>query len=218
MKIISNTKDFYDYVAHELGIDNTLRYVRAPLRNNGDEEVSLELPQHVVNAYLADTNSEFFTHVEERQYRFRSNTYWQVCSLVDLPRLKVPIFIGGRVFIAWANSNIDTQIIARGEVECPDWLNEIAKVLNTPVFVINRIHRRLSVNDSQRKPRAFIQNAPPDLGACGIPQHVDAISIYSAIQTWLENNRNTADLTTSADNNTRILAAGFDLKTSFRKR
>ena len=135
MKIISNTKDFYDYVAHELGVDVTLRYVRAPLRNNGDEEVSLELPQHVVNAYLADTNSEFFTHVEERQYRFRSNTYGQVCSLVDLPRLKVPIFIGGRVFIAWANSNIDTQIIARNEVECPDWLNEIAKVLNTPVFV-----------------------------------------------------------------------------------
>lgn len=211
MKIISNTKDFYDYVAHDLGIDNTLRYVRAPLRNNGDEEASLELPQHVVNAYLADTNSEFFTYVEERQYR----TYEQACSYVDLPRLKVPIFIGGRAFIAWTNSNIETQIIARNEVECPDWLNELAKVLNTPVFVINRIQRGFR---GLSKSRAFIQNAPPDLGACGIPQHVDAISIYSAIQTWLENNRNAADLTTSADNNTKILAAGFDLKTSFRKR
>ncbi len=68
MKIVSNTKDYYDHVANILGVDETLRYERLPFVTERlpdgsafyPDDHDLPITQSVADEYRADAaNSRF---------------------------------------------------------------------------------------------------------------------------------------------------------------
>lgn len=221
MKIVSKTKDYYDHVANILGVDEKLRYERQPYRvvklNDGSpffpEYEEFTIPRTVEDDYReAYPTSPFFRQIIRDDWRDR--------------RSSQALFVAGRAFTVWSditgkdefNNTTFGPRLARKEVECPDWLHGLSYNLCQPVFLV------LSLRPGHvygRTGKVTVLNVPPNLADMGLPRLLDAFSAYSGIQTWMENMRAVGDALNGipeADNNTKIQAAGFDLKTSFRKR
>lgn len=221
MKIVSKFKDYYDHVAHVLGVDQALRYERLPFKESRlfdgsvvyDDQQVFDVPRDVVDAYSSDIKTPFFRR------------RWGFTEMGDR-RYALAVYVGGMAFTAWgeivgkntAGDYVYGPMLAREQVECPDWLHGISAVIDAPVFVVRQfsVSRQISGNNS-----VVVDNHPPNLAEAGLPRFVDAYTVYAAIQTWMENARNVNAALNGippADNKIKIQAAGFDLKTSFRKR
>lgn len=221
MKIVSKTKDYYDHVANILGVDEKLRYERRPFHSaktyDGTiwypEFAEFTIPRHVEDDYQsAYPTTPFFRHVNRSDWRDR--------------RTSKALFVGGRAFTVWSDITGKDEYgdtlygprLVREEVECPDWLHGLSFNLCQPVFLV------VSMQPGHvygRTGKVEVLNMPPNLADMGLPRLLDAFSAYSGIQTWMENMRGVSDALNGipeADNKIKIQAAGFDLKTSFRKR
>ncbi len=213
MKIVSKTKDYYDHVANILGVDEKLRYDRRPFRMEKlfdgtpfiPEFTGLPLPRSLGDAYKAAfPASPFFRYANPN-------------ARGDWRTLKA-LFVGGRAFTALCAPGKDGikedtpgPYLVRAEVECPDWLFRLSYHLDQPVFLV------ASMQPGHDK--VEVMNMPPNLAEMGLPRLLDAFTAYSTIQTWMENRRSARDPLNGipeTDNNIKIQAAGFDLKTSFR--
>ncbi len=221
MKIVSKTKDYYDHVANILGVDEKLRYERRPFRveklYDGSpfipDTAEFSVPRHVVDDYeKAYPKTPFFRQVNRSDWRDR--------------RTSKALFVGGRAFTAWSDITGKDEFgntlygprLAREEVECPDWMHGLSFILCQPVFLVTWFRPSYSQSGESR---AEVLNTPPNLADMGLPRRLDAFSVYSSIQTWMENMRSVSDALNGipeADNKIKIQAAGFDLQTSFRKR
>ena len=221
MKIVSKTKDYYDHVANILGVDEKLRYERRPFREEKlydgspffPEFAEFTSPRPVEDDYQAAyPKTPFFRQINRTDWMDR--------------RTSKALFVGGRAFTVWSDITGKDQFnnteygprLVREEVECPDWLHGLSFNLCQPVFLV------VSMQPGHvygRTGKVEVLNMPPNLADMGLPRLLDAFSAYSGIQTWMENMRGVSDALNGipeADNKIKIQAAGFDLKTSFRKR
>ena len=220
MKIVSNTKDYYDHVANILGVDETLRYERLPFVTERmpdgsafyPDDHDLPITQSVADEYRADAaNSRFGRRVlGDVWYDRRTVRY---------------LFVGGNAYTVWKdeigmenNTPIYGPALVREQIECPGWLHGVSMVIGKPVFLLKAVQTKYMHRGANI---ATVANIPPVLADMGLPRLLDAYTAYSLIQTWAENARVVADALNAlpeADNKIKIQAAGFDLKTSFRKR
>lgn len=220
MKIVSNTKDYYDHVANILGVDETLRYERLPFVTERmpdgsafyPDDHDLPITQSVADEYRADAANSRFGRRVLGDVWYDRRTVWY-------------LFVGGNAYTVWKdeigmenNTPIYGPALVREQIECPGWLHGVSMVIGKPVFLLKAVHTKYMHRGANI---ATVANIPPVLADMGLPRLLDAFSAYSSIQTWMENMRSVSDALNGipeADNKIKIQAAGFDLKTSFRNR
>lgn len=221
MKIISKTKDYYDHIANVLGVDEKLRYERKPFESRKTPDGSIWYPETV--EFTLDRNTE-----SSYEKSYKNSPFFKRVNKVNFndKRTVKALFLGGRAFTAWSDiigndpygDVIHNPALVREEVECPDWLNSLSVSIDQPVFIVVYLQRGSIFS---RAGKVHLMNMPPNLSDIGLPRLLDAFSVYSSIQTWLENTKNMNSEQNKEhqfDNTVKIQAAGFDLKTSFRKR
>ena len=141
MKIVSNTKDYYDHVANILGVDETLRYERLPFVTERmpdgsafyPDDHDLPITQSVADEYRADAaNSRFGRRVlGDVWYDRRTVRY---------------LFVGGNAYTVWKdeigmenNTPIYGPALVREQIECPGWLHGVSMVIGKPVFLLKAV-------------------------------------------------------------------------------
>ena len=221
MKNVSRFKDYYDHVANILGVDETLRYERLPFVTDKMPDGSafyrdyhdFPIPQSVADEYRADAAKHRFGKFLPGSDWFDRRTVWY-------------LFVGGNAYTVWKDKlgqdqhgfSILGPALVREQIECPGWLHGVSMVVGKPVFLLTTMHTKYMHRGENI---ATVANMPPVLADMGLPRLLDAYMAHSLIQTWVENARAVADALNAppeADNKIKIQAAGFDLKTSFRKR
>lgn len=220
MKIISPFKDYYDYVAHLYGVDDTIVYVRKEF----GESV-------IVDTYKEFNKCGIFnTFYYGYGSAYAERAYWSFQWIV----------VCGRRWLAMSRGNVyrllTIEDYRKFGVTIPTWIrkrdNPLAILyppiedslvnwsikLNAPVFGVEC--NALSPVDEWHG-SIELSKAIPRLDSLGFSRMLHPNEMYMNIYNFISNVlRESPDKRppVEVDNRTRITAHGFDLKESFRHR
>lgn len=227
MRIISPFRDYYDRIANQYGGgDPKVTYVR-PVNGPYSAEIPSKIPSPIVpdfnlavKEFIGDSREYNILSVAGRGWLMITDSRTKASRIIDPPDEAFGFTVnakgkrvrnwGGkhRVFVTLSNFEIG--------VENP-WLVEISKSLSkqrpVPVFSISGFDRRNEwLTLTERTPRLADVGLPSILP----PEHVYQEIAYfiGNVLTQTPDTRPPVDI----DNKHKILAAGFDLKQSFRHR
>ena len=208
MKIISSFKDYYDYVAHVYGQDNSIVYTRNYLTEPTDQGSRLPEVIRLEGAH---------------QFYFHSNMYESKLSWLCFCGKPYPLFRGvladentpefapllKPLKYGWFRSDrsrLKDMIGIRSRV-----LVELSKQLNAPVFTFTGGY----------PDRFTIQPSVPKLGEIGFVKILSAEQAYQELSYFLGNEiHDSPDLAQPfvITDKEKIVSHGFDMKQSFRHR
>ncbi len=219
MRIISSFKDYYDFVAHKYGGgDPKVVYVRNRLKENQVNVKEPNVPHddngfgiiynignrqltqswaHLIVAgkmYLLTRPNEFYNQ-SEQNYAYKVKSPEEAEEIIKLGRP------------GWKR----TSKFNRYGIELP-FLVDYCRQVGTPVFI---------VESNGFKRTLHIKEHIPNLGKMGMASLIPAEQMYQDLAYFMGNTMNPSpDIKPPVEvaNKYKILAAGFDLKTSFRNR
>ena len=225
MKIQSQFKDYYDYVAHIYGGgDPKIVYVRN--RIGKMEHFSTDHIVRGINVEQKGLPTYFYD--DELRKRFKHTAKWlAIAGKLYLILTKVSTFPEPPVPEDWHVLSEDMHpeiwkdlherrwaFNAKREyigVQLPEVL-ELSRKVNAPVFTFDYSYRRDVAN---------VDGDVPILGNMGIPALIPAEQMYQDLSYFIGNTMKLSPdgmpPTTMTDKE-KIAAAGFDLKQSFRHR
>lgn len=224
MKIKSRFKDYYDYVAHAYGGgDERVTYVREPL---SDEYLSILIDGN------ADIPSTGLSELKIREkYLVVNGRVYTLISTVTNEGLIGPyklftsenfadILPSLRPRYRWQNIEHRPEYPSYWAryfaIESKTAL-EVSKLIQHPVFLINRVEYDYAL----KKRRISIDKNIPVLSEYGIPHYIQPEQLYQDIAYFMSNKMVTSPDLEVIDNMTdkeKIVQHGFDLKQSFRHR
>lgn len=193
MKIKSNFKDYYDYVAHQYG-DPNIVYNRTKLVEDTPEgfegRVLADYEDRVLDSYITGWNRPWWMRRDEKDFTAMS------------------IFIAGFIYY-FADGKF------RSKVPASNKLIDISKELQAPVF-------KLCSNTYNPHTRDGVYGHVPVLGRdTDLPKHISTYEMYQLLAGYcanvLRDNPDTKPPVQVSDKD-RIVQHGFDLKQSFRHR
>ena len=212
MKIISKYTDYYDYLAHIHGVDPVLVYDR---RGNDYDilNFSAQLPPQDPYPHYASAKSYCF-YICNKKYtfcRYRGKYYFDEDQLFEL----FTILVNERKnSFSWRNVLVDVDYSFPITSCDPEYLRRRAKQFFETKSIVPT-----EVNKEERQPVLFQSWGKfklPILSTTPIPSFLPAEQIYNEISMflgWLNDNPEAPQIT---DNKSKIVAAGFDPKDSFR--
>jgi hypothetical protein len=219
MKILSSFKDYYDFIAHRYGGgDPRIVYVRdriAPREEWGESTLKVEIPKCPLYDPRSWTDSDadyslaYLVVCGKAYLLSRQNTdVWpdnvNSWKLRDPETVKNPRRYFQRDFgVEFGKEN--------------PILIDLSQRINAPVFVITAItHKWRTELDV-----VHIAGQCPILKELGIPSKIPAAQMYQELASFMGNTIKPSPDTAppvEVSNRDKILAAGFDLKQSFRHR
>ncbi len=232
MQIQSNFKDYYDSAAR-IGTDITIVYKRSTSEVQLDDGFFIDgLPQHFPD------NLGKETYVNGQSYKERNYCKWMIIGFCGVYYIAVfnTTINGGKVHtIAYFGEDIlkldwqQTQIFWRYdhpkkivEQVVKQWHlkedNTFFARLNTPIFAKQILHS-LS-NYEWKNKQLYLEKFEinPNLTNYQFYKVQDAYTAFQALQSYISGVLGTKENDIiEVDNKSKIVKAGFDLKTSFRK-
>jgi hypothetical protein len=198
MKIKSKFKDYYDYVQWiNGGGDPKIIYDRPPLLFEKETHyIPNELKNEISLNFREPLNCNTWSHA-----------HLVVCGKVYLLSRK------------WQNQEEE----ANGRIPDVDdryigyslkGIDKLSTFLKQPIFLV------WSVGNAHHGPYVKVDRSYPILGKTRLPSFYEATQLYQDLAYWLSSVMKTAPDVMPATNTTdkeKIVAHGFDLKTSFRK-
>ena len=208
MKILSDFKDFYDYLQDYYGIDNQLVFhrKRQSLLLNSKQELiedkisSFEIVQYAYKTFIDKKNFE-------HQYDYSG-------TLKEVTKKKRVLFFCGKIYeISSFIDGKNEKIVIEESFNLSKY-DKILKQLEEKQIVSAVIYAK-KINFETRDSFDLIQ-INPILSNLGFNLFLSEQDTYQNIEMYLRKLKNT-EKTISIDNKNKIIQAGFDLKTSFRK-
>jgi hypothetical protein len=215
MKILSRFKDYYDYLAHQYGIDENVIFKRDSAHFTSDNVLNTIAIDFVLDYVAIPFTRNFWSpakpyHTDilvvngkgyiiygKNGFRFdhdKTSKVYFAGQDIDLDKqLKASkgcFIIGSRNYVAFDIPNIDT----------------LTKLVGSPVFVITHyIDTTVS-----------IAKKAPNLGELGFAKYKDAYTMYQETACYIGKVFGSVEPPIQISDKDRIVAHGFDLKTSFR--
>lgn len=209
MKILSDFKDFYDYLQNYYGVDNNIVFNRKRqyLLVNSKQELiednlppSFEIIQYAYKTFIDKNNIEY-------KYNYSG-------VLKEVTKKKRVLFFCGKLYeISHLIDGKNEKTIIEESFDFRKY-DKIIKQLEEKQIVSAVIYAK-KINFETGNSFDLIQ-INPILSNLGFQLFLSAQDTYQNIEMYLRNFKNT-EKTIVIDNKNKILQAGFDLKTSFRK-
>ena len=222
MKIISPFKDYYDYLATQYGIDNSLVYVRKDFESDVVRDQKLNLKEMFA----------FNRHELSDRYRYRYLVVLGKFYLVvrkcpqpnEIDTFKWEIFDAERHdILKEANERYAKYRFYYGRVSVETLTNyfhqgfvELSKIIQQPIFFIDTF----TYSGKKGCYEIKIEREMPNLANLGMPHFYSAEQLYQDLEYFLMNTmKDNPDIIppVNVSDKDMIVAKGFDIKTSFRK-
>jgi hypothetical protein len=202
MKIISKYKDYYDYLQGVWGVDEKLILNRT----EGDAKPSLPNGKNIL--VICGLIMEFYVfknviYMNEELNKINTkkgkwSSWWGV-----EPIYTIHLNNDSEIKHYWNHDKIHYPLLSKDVYNIYPELDEHYK--NVPIFLFNHNTKK-------------IFSIFPCLKELGINKHLKAEELWLMLSEWLSNRITEKEpIVPVGDDKTRIMAAGFDLKTSFRK-
>jgi hypothetical protein len=221
MKIISKFKDYYDFIAHQYGVDSSIIYKRDILPNEITENQFINLSSIKVEEFWKCEGDYFnvrwiiicgksfpvYSSLENNTYKFVTKSAYS--EITRYKRKDNKYFSYMNNYETWYMNDQSTY---NNLVECH-------KLLNTPIFEIKRINRDPSKWCAERY-KDITFNTSPNLSILGIPTVYPAEQIYMDITYFISNiMKDTPDIKPPVEihDKHKLISHGFD-KHSFKHR
>lgn len=209
MKIKSNFKDYYDFVAHQFGGgDPRVIYNRIKLSNDkfGFDVDSIG---GIINSPSIKTNINSMVFLKTKWLIITGRYFLlvEITNKINKWELYNELKHGYFDKSKWYH-DVDIKSILGKESNS---LIQLSKIVKSPVFCIEGLYR-----DNIR-----IESNAPILNYFGIPAILDPYQLYQDLEYFIGNTMNdNPDILPPVEtsNNDRIVSHGFDLKKSFRHR
>lgn len=233
MKINSSFKDYYDS-ASSLGIDKSIVYNRESSEIQIDETFFIDgLPQHFPDNFPETFEYIFDKSSEKREYcDFKIIGFcgmYFVCvfnTTANGAKPRSMAYYGEEIsLLDWKtiskNKRYPSELLVVKEA-VKKWNfkrdDSIFIKLNAPIFVAHIQH---SLSKYEMKNRGLYLDKfeiNPNLNDYQFYKMADVVSAFQSIQSYISGVLGTQEnQIVEVDNKSKILKAGFDLKTSFRK-
>lgn len=224
MRIVSTSKDYYDYISHTLGADPNVVYLRGKTAEPCG--VKLYYSDNSVTRVAVNTNDAIvlrmaFSDTDRQDARIgKESTFYYRGVIVAGEHTFTTTFCEKYLYDkdSPAQRQLTYKSIDTHTLDLPKGVRErLTKLVGRPVFLLVGCEHSWQ---SQTYYTGYI-NSTPNLRGYGVDKHVTPQQMWQSIYTVLTNVlRDNPDKQPphSVNNTERILAAGFDLKTSFRKR
>jgi len=228
MKIISDFKDYYDYLAHQYGVDEKIVFNRKPIPNNDETKSILKETLGLVREYKYALDNKLFSIGNEKSSNYRWLSVNGVLYLVYRERLMYansPYKVFTReqydVFFPKDIHGFRKKRSYEDLVGNANFVKELTSIhakLNTPVFWFDHtgFGEMLFIGESNES-----KYKAPILSELGFASIYPADKLFQDISYFIGNvMRGSPDIKppVEIENKDKILAHGFDLKQSFRHR
>ena len=199
MKILSRFKDYYDYLAHQYGIDEKVIFKRDSF---SETKFNFDLKVPNVRAFITAEVSFAYLVVNGLGYIIynkrdgRATKVYFYGDDIDLdkklkqynkPRLIQPNYV------AFNLPNVD----------------ELVRMVGSPTFIITEFN-------TYEVGTVRIAKKAPNLGDLGFAKYKDAYTMYQETACYIGKVFGSVEPPIQISDKDRIVAHGFDLKTSFR--
>lgn len=222
MVIQSKFKDYYDYVAHRYGGgDPRIVYLRKRIENTKVEMQKCILPdlEQVTSWYTTDEKPLEFAFlialaapyllVRAASYRWKELEGYRICDPHMLDSQKHDYWLQHRRWIP----PFQWKSIGQPSTN----LLELSRLVDAPVFVVTDINPRWPKDGVTIRVDEFC----PVLKEVGMPALIPPEQMYQQLAYFMGNTMHPSPDTrppVEVSNCDKILAAGFDLRQSFRHR
>lgn len=221
MLLLSNFKDYYDYMIGITGVDEKIVYNRGNIKNNIIDKRYDGFPKcpHTKkhhDYYILSICGKKYTLIcdkkENSDIKYISGCFlkWSDLRLITMKDLEDTAIYSdvSDKWYYWFSNDINYKKIEKTyeglHNKSDSDLIKISKEINTPVFLITS-----TIN---------IYDKTPILSQIGgIPGMLPADKLFHDICYFISNTLNNDKEIIEISNKNKILKAGFDLKTSFRK-
>lgn len=200
MKLISRYRDFYDHISHIFGVDEKIVYVRDVIPHT-------EVISSVIPGYRK--LCEFKHHLVHGEVT-------TIIVIVDKMYFVVRTSGGERVVDPYGRT-INSRYFFRDKSHTdPEMILSFTKKVGVPVYRINRIR-----SEGDKLVATIDSKTPRISDISGLVGMLDAQQTYQSIAYAIANQLKPSPDTSppiEIDDKYKIVAAGFDLKQSFRHR
>lgn len=207
MKIISDFKDYYDFLQNYYGVDNILLYQR----KNKILKVSIQKLErvHFIEQYQIDKN-------HNKLYGLSKKTEYTIIKRINY------LFFCGKIYKLDYIKQIDSKNNVKTIFEVDSTihysgLNEFYNYCIENNLVCANLYDIELGHDLFNREIFYKIELNPKLVKLNFSEYLQAEQVYQMIEQYLGNLK-TNEVIIEVDNKTKITQAGFDLKTSFRKR
>lgn len=209
MKIISKYKDYYDYLQGVYGVDPKVTLDRTKSNNlifsgSPGESLRIYICDHIIDGVFCDGKMRFGKDIGNylEEYKSKYGNFYDQKRSINVLGNEIPVdpkmftmYENGRMINHHLNGilKVDASVSPNVIYKCP--------IMMHPYFFHNddaHIHKY------------------PILEKLNIPSIIPAHDIWVMLSGWITNNSNSEIEGDILSNKEKILAGGFDLKTSFR--
>lgn len=220
MRIISNFKDYYDYVQNIYGIDHSITFNRI----NKKVLFKTKLPKYFYNTFEEDytinkknnqkiyffdgINKQDIVHIKETiRYLILCDKIYRIKNIIETDYKNKQT-----KYVQFQDS--EDYVVTKYNLDDHKLLYQFAKEQKCVCAVLYGFEIMETTNGCDE---FFKIELNPNLGSLNLIQLMSPEEVYQKIEQYLINQKTNEEII-SVDNNTKIIQAGFDLKTSFRKR
>jgi hypothetical protein len=199
MKILSRFKDYYDYLAHQYGIDEKVIFKRDSF---SETKFNFDLKVPNVRAFITAEVSIAYLVVNGLGYIIYTKRYGTATKLY---------FYGDDIELDKKLKQYNKPWLTQPKYVAFNIPNveELIRMVGSPTFIITEF-------DTYELGTVRIAKQAPNLGALGFAKYKDAYIMYQETACYIGKIFGSVEPPIQISDKDRIVAHGFDLKTSFR--
>lgn len=206
MRIIDKNKDFYDYMQYKY-FDDTFTFDRTNSYIMTKEDIISYLPLSI-----RGTKKPYYVLLQI------CHTFWLFeLTVAFSDTCYKPIDYSLSLFATWSNFNSKREMLKLSSIEFRWGVkpNDYIYLIDTNDYNEHHIYNKFYIYKGNDKEERNI----PILKDIGIASVVNAFDIYNALEMYFSEEKTANERTEAigATNDDKIVAHGFDTKTSFRK-